>query len=68
MEIGDYLARVCATVDIIVKNNKNKNVKIIDGIGEVEINNIKYQAQMILEPNKKNWVSESGLTVRIIVD
>jgi len=68
MEINDYLNYVCNVSGTIVKNNKEKNVQVIDGIAELEINGIVYQAQILLEPNTNNWVKEDQPTIRMIKD
>lgn len=68
MDIQDYLNYVCNVADSIVKNNKDKDVKIIDGIGEVEINGTKYQAQIILEPNERDWVHDDKPTIRKVIN
>ena len=68
MEIKNYLNYVCKVAETIVKNNKEKNVQVIDGIGELEINGVVYQAQILLEPNTKNWVKEDQPTIRMIKD
>ena len=68
MEINDYLNYVCNVAGTIVKNNKEKNVQVIDGIAELEINGVAYQAQILLEPNTNNWVKEDQPTIRMIQD
>jgi hypothetical protein len=68
MEINDYLNYVADVAESIVKNNKEKNIQVIDGIGEIEINGIVYQAQVLLEPNTNNWVKEDQPTIRMIKD
>ena len=67
MEIEDYLNYVCGIADTIVKNNKDKDVKIIDSIGEVEINGTKYQAQVVLEPNENDWIQENIPVIKKII-
>ena len=68
MEIKDYLNYVCNIAQTIVKNNKEKNVQVIDGIAELKINGVEYQAQILLEPNPRNWVKEDQPTVRMTSD
>tara|TARA_R110002167_G_scaffold118766_2_gene295579 strand:+ start:316 stop:525 length:210 start_codon:yes stop_codon:yes gene_type:complete len=64
MEINNYLNYVCSVAEEIVKSNNDKDVKVIDGIADIEINGIKYQAQIILEPNEKDWVDDDKPTIR----
>lgn len=43
---------------------KNKVIDIVSaskGIGEVKIDNVLYQIQVILEPNKSKWIEENGV-------
>jgi hypothetical protein len=68
MEINDYLNYVASVAENIVKNNKEKNIQVIDGIGELEINGIVYQAQILLEPKTSNWVKEDQPTIRMTKD
>ena len=64
MDIQDYMNYVCGVAEKIIHNNKEKNVRVIDGIGEVLINGVEYQAQITLEPNKNNWTHEDKPTIR----
>jgi hypothetical protein len=68
MEINDYLNYVAGVAENIVKNNEEKNIQVIDGIGELEINVIVYQAQILLEPKTSNWVKEDQPTIRMTKD
>jgi|TARA_R110000796_G_scaffold70894_1_gene160921 hypothetical protein len=68
MEINDYLNYVAGVAENIVKSNKEKNIQVIDGIGELEINGIVYQAQILLEPKTNNWVKEDQPTIRMTKD
>lgn len=56
---------VCFIAQAVLKHNKKKNVQVIDGIGEVEINGVRYQAQIVLEPDEKDWVPEDKPTLRM---
>lgn len=63
MEINDYLVYVADVAHTMVKYNEG-DIQIIEGIAEVEINGIEYQAQIILEPKKNNWVHSDKPTIR----
>lgn len=67
MEMSNYLNYVADVANKIVKSNKG-DVQIIDGIAEIEINGIEYQAQIVLEPNKRSWVDDDKPTIRKTVD
>jgi len=43
---------------------KHKTIDVVPAIkpiGEVEIDNIMYQIQVVLEPNKDKWIKENGV-------
>tara|TARA_R110000772_G_scaffold267279_1_gene390940 strand:- start:136 stop:342 length:207 start_codon:yes stop_codon:yes gene_type:complete len=68
MEISKYLNYVCGVAETIVKNNSKNNIQIIDGIGELQINGVFYQAQILLESNENKWVKEDRPTIRSVED
>ena len=66
MEIQDYLNYVCNVAEKHVRQPRIDNYQIIDGIGEVEIHGVKYQAQVLLEPKEKDWVVIDKPTIRVV--
>ena len=65
MEVSDHINYICSVTEKSVKDSKNDNIRILDGIGEVEINGTVYQAQIVLESNKKDWVVIDKPTIRV---
>ena len=66
MKMEDYLNSICGITDSY--KIANGITQIIDAIAEVEINGIKYQAQIVLEPRENYYVPEDKVTIRLTVD
>jgi hypothetical protein len=64
MDIRKYMEYVCDIANDSVKHNPEKNIQVIDAVGEAEINGVKYQVQILLEPNEQCWVDHTKAAVR----
>jgi len=63
-DVVNYLANGASVSALVINNN---TAQIIEGVGEIEINNIEYQIQVLLEPRKNYFATEEKqVTVRII--
>lgn len=61
--IVNHLAGVANSI-----NDVDKNIQLIEGIAEIEINGTHYQVQIILEPIQRNWAKENETVIRKIED
>ena len=61
-KIADVLNFMCSIASTI--KNTDKNVQIIEGLGEINLNGVDYQVQVVLEPEKSNWAQEDKPTIR----
>ncbi|HEY6143709.1 MAG TPA: hypothetical protein VIV55_09895 [Flavobacterium sp.] len=67
LTIHDYLDPLFITADKL-KSGTN-DTQVINGLGEVEINGVIYQIQLVLEPREKYFTKETaGTTCRKIVE
>ena len=62
----DQVTAMCDKMKNVV-GNRNKAV-IIDGHGEILLNGVEYQVQIVLEPKKNDWVDPNIITLRAEID
>lgn len=66
--LKDYIVQLCKICEKNIKTNEDKNIQLIESIGEVSVNGTEYQMQVILEPSKEDWIEGNKTTVRIFED
>tara|TARA_R100001086_G_scaffold238993_1_gene164093 strand:- start:1714 stop:1983 length:270 start_codon:yes stop_codon:yes gene_type:complete len=58
--LNSYL-KLSSTAEVI---NQSGKVELLEGIGEVKINNVEYQIQIVFQPNKVLWTEEQATSIR----
>lgn len=61
----DAISHLCESID---RKPVTENHQALSGWAEVEVNGVRYQAQLVLEPRKTHYTDEEIVSVRCVED
>lgn len=64
-----YINQLCGVMESKGIDNSENSIILVDAIAEVIIDDVEYQIQIKLEPNKQKWLDpNNGAIIKITIE